>query len=129
MIRRSLERHSDKGDFEIVDFQKLQGSDRPRRRDLDELAKFGGAKGVVVTHSFVFNTDPEEEANFQRTEYNLKQFLVETLQAGGLDMSLTQLLGNAKGKQLEAEIGHRPDGRPGRENDIYPDIKKVMPIS
>lgn len=122
------ERHSDKGDFEIVDF-KLQGVTALDDVDLDELAKFGGAKGVVVTHSFVFNTDPEEEANFQRTEYNLKQFLVETLQAGGLDMSLTQLLGNAKGKQLEAEIGHRPDGRPGRENDIYPDIKKVMPIS
>lgn len=122
-----VERASDKGTFEIVDF-KLQGVTALDDVDIAELTKFGGAKGVIVTHSFVFNTDPEEEANFQRTEYNLTRFLVDTLQAGSDEMSITQLLGNAKGKQLEAEIGHRPDGRPGRENDIYPDVKKVMPI-
>jgi hypothetical protein len=120
-------RNSDKGEFEIVDF-KLQGVQALDDVDLDELAKFGGAKGVMVQHSFVFNTDPEEEANFQRTEYNLTRFLVDTLKAGDDSMSLGQLMGNAKGKQLEVEVGHRPDGRPGRENDIYPDCKKVMPL-
>jgi hypothetical protein len=115
---------SDKGDFEIIDFM-LQGVQHLDGVDVKELTKFGGAKGVRVKHSFIFNTSPDEEANFQRTEFYLKQFLNEHL---GIDdkMSMSQALGAAKGKTCVGEVGHRPD--PNRQDTFYPEIKNTMAV-
>lgn len=118
-------RDSDKGTFEIIDVQ-FQGVQALDDVDLDELKKFGGAKGVRVRKSFIFNTDPNEEAAFQREEYNLTRFLVDHLKAGPDSNSLSQLLGAAKGKQCQVEVGHRPDNR--NPDNFFPDVKSTMPI-
>lgn len=118
---------SDKGNFEAVDFAFQGVSHVDGEVDVDELDKFGGAKGVRVQHTIM--TDTDDEAAFARAEYNLTRFMIETLGAGDDSMTITQLMANCKGKQAHVEVGHRPDKRPGREEDIYPDCKKVMPIS
>lgn len=116
---------SEKGTFEIWDFN-FQGVTALDDVDLDELRKFGGAKGVRVRRSFIFNTDPNEEAAFQRAEYEMTRFMVDHLKAGPESNSLTQLLGSCKGKQCQVEVGHRPDTR--NPDNFYPDIKSTMPI-
>ena len=118
---------SDKGNFEIVDFE-FQGVIALDTVDQDEMKAFGKPAGVRVRHSFVFNTDPDEEANFDRTLYNMTRFLVDVLKVGDDSMSVSQLLGNAKGAKAQVDVGHRPDNRPGKENEIYPDCKKVLPL-
>jgi hypothetical protein len=119
-------RNSANGDFEVLDFQ-LQGVQHLDGVDVKELSKFGGAKGVRVRHSFIFNTSPDEEANFQRTEYNLKQFLVEHLRAGKETDTLAQLIGAAKGKTCVAEIGHRPDAN--KPDTFYADVKNTQAVA
>lgn len=116
---------SDKGTFEIIDFQ-FQGHTAMDDVDLDELKKFGGAKGVRVRKSFIFNTSPDEEAAFAREEYNLKRFLVEHLKAGPDSYTLAQLMGAAKGKMCTVEVGLRPDNR--NPDNFYSDVKSTAPI-
>lgn len=112
------------GEFEVVDFQ-LRGLQAMDDVDTAELEVFGGAKGVIVRKGFIFNTDPAEEANFKRTEYEMKTFLEEHLQITEAE-ELTQAMAMAKGRTCIGEVGHRPD----KENPdrIYLDLKKTMPI-
>lgn len=115
---------SDKGDFEIIDFN-LQGVQHLDGVDIQELAKFGGAKGVRIRHSFIFNTSPDEEASFQRTEYYLTQFLREHLKVGKETDTLSALLGQVKGKQVIVDVGLRPGQKP---DEFFPDVKSTMPV-
>lgn len=118
-------RESANGDLEIVDFS-FQGQQALDDVDPDELAKFGGVKGVRVRHSFIFNTNPDEEARFRQTEYELTRFLVDHLKAGKETDSISQLMGNAKGTMCQIEIGHRPD--PKKADVFYANVKSTMPI-
>lgn len=117
-------RESDKGSFEIIDFQ-FQGVQALDDVDTGELKKFGGAKGVRVRKSFIFNTAPDGEAAFAREEYNLKRFLTEHLKMDD-SMSLSELIGNAKGKQCQVEVGLRQDTRDA--DNYFADVKSTMPI-
>jgi len=117
---------SPKGKWDAVNIP-CQGVSALETVDVKDLEDFGGAKGLRVRHSFMFNKDPEEEAAFKQTEYQLKNFLVEILQIeGGEKKTLAQLLSEAKGHQFRATIGHRPD--PNKPDTIYAEIKSAAAI-
>lgn len=118
-------RSSDKGEFEIVDIS-LQGVQALDDVDKAELKKFGGAKGVRVRKSFIFNTAPDGEAAFQRETWNLRSFLVDHLKLDA-NKSLMELLGMCKGCQCQVEVGLRPDTR--NPENFFADVKSTMPLS
>lgn len=120
------ERKGANGDFEIIDFP-LRGIASHEDVDMDELNTYGGAKNVSARLSFMFNNDPAEEVNFQKTENRLKRFLEETLGISEDEAAdFKTAFGMVKGRRLIAEIGHRPDR--DRPDEFYTEIKKTMPL-
>lgn len=89
--------------------------------DPDMLAAFGDLKQGVNSVRFMFSTDPAERANFERTLFNLKQFLLVTLKVDGDDsMTLKQLLAKAPGCEFKGQAEHRVDGE-----NVFVDIKSM----
>lgn len=89
--------------------------------DPDELAEYGKYTGKRDRKVFMFNT--ESEADFARTEFQVRQFL-ETL--GISEGSLGEALAQAKGRQFIGELRQRPD-----KNDpevIFTEIGRTAPI-
>jgi hypothetical protein len=119
-------RTSASGTFDIIEFS-LKGVSPLDDVDIDDLAKFGGAKGVIARHSFIFNTAPTEELAFLQTENRLKKFVREHLLLP-LDEApdYSSIVALSKGRNVIVEIGHRPDKS---EPDIlYTEVKKTMPL-
>lgn len=92
--------------------------------DADALREFGSLKSAMVQHSFMFNKDDDNA--FQRTLFNLRRFLEDTLK---IDMSdgkdISQALNESVNRQFLVEIKWEPD-----KNDkevMYARVKKTAP--
>lgn len=92
--------------------------------DADALREFGSLKSAMVQHSFMFNADDDNA--FQRTLFNLRRFLEDTLK---IDMSdgkdIAQALNESVNRQFLVEIKWEPD-----KNDkevMYARVKKTAP--
>lgn len=93
--------------------------------DPDMLAQFGDLKQGTNSIRFMFPTDPAERANFDRTLFNLKNFLLSTLQVDGNEsMTLKQLLGKIPGCEFKGQADHRVDGE-----NIFVDIKSLHAVA
>lgn len=109
--------------YERVTFQMIcvEASDDV---DPDELEEYGNVQGARNRKSFFFSNDPEETANFARTEFNLRRFLDHL----GVDESLAlgEALAASVGAQCLAELTHRPD--PNDPEVVYSEIGRTAPL-
>jgi len=110
------------GRFDVVDFT-LKCVQPQEDVDPDALAEYGDIAGLTRRHRFLFNT--EDEANFKRTEYNMKRFVQEHL---GVDMSgksWKEALAECVNCQCLASIKWRPD--PRDPEIMYDEIDRTAP--
>jgi hypothetical protein len=75
--------------------------------DPDELAEFGNPAGALDRKVFLFNTSDDKEAEFDKSMFQVKQFLVNCGVAE--DVPLNEGLGDCVGMQVMGELRHRPD--------------------
>jgi hypothetical protein len=114
------------GKWDTCDFQmKLLSAEEDV--DQDDLKAYGGlGPQSVIRHNFMFNK--EDEANFKRTLFNLKRFLLEHLQVeGNDDTSLKELLDASVNHQCLVFVNWRAD-----KNDPeiqYAQVRKTAPVS
>jgi len=115
------------GRFDTVDFA-LKASEARDDVDPDDLAAAGGINAVNLTHRFLINKgeDEDSEAQRKRTLYNIRNFLVRTLGLEEEGKTLKELLDEAHGQLLIAEVAHRAD--PKDAEIMYPEIKRTAPV-
>lgn len=93
--------------------------------DSDELEAFGSLSAINLRVQFMFPSDPAEKANYERTEFAMRNFLFEHL---GMHKSMT--LGEAMDSSLAVEflgtIEHRADKRD--PSISYAEIRKTAPV-
>jgi hypothetical protein len=114
------------GKYEAIDFDLvcLLALD-----DVDQgaLQEYGPVQGKHQRHRFMFDlagTPEAEQSNTNRLFY-FKQFLTESLGIDGDGKTIGQMLAEVPGKQVKANIGWRPDNRPGQQSRVFDEIKST----
>lgn len=116
------------GEWEVLDFTMKIIEPMPDV-DEDDLKQFGNVVGQTRRHRFMFPTNPDEAANFAKTEFNLKRFLEEHLQIDGADkMSLKEALANCKGHQCLATIVWTQDKKDPSGETHFDNIGRTAPL-
>lgn len=112
------------GKWDVVDFPlKCIGAEEDV--DADALSEFGNINNVRMRHRFMFNK--EDEAEFKRTEYNLKRFCLDTLRVDADEgATFKELLNGSVNCQLMATVRWRTDKRDGETQ--YAEIGKTAPL-
>jgi hypothetical protein len=114
------------GRFDVCDFQ-MNIVSALEDVDADELKKFGKVSGVRRRLRFMFNRDPEEKLNFDRSVYNLKRFLIDHLKIEDSgDDKFKQMLNSAVNKSCVIVMGYRPDK--ANPEIMYDEITKTAPL-
>ncbi len=116
------------GRFDVIDFM-LQCVEPLEDVDPDAISEYGKVQGKVMRHRFLFNTDPNEKAAFDRTLFNLKIFLREHVGLGESfdNMTLKEALAESVNQEVLASVSWRPD-----RNDpeiVYDQIDKTAPVT
>lgn len=94
--------------------------------DTDALETFGNLAQGVNSIRFMFPNAPDKDNERKQTLYNLRRFLVDTLQVEGDDDStIKELLAKAVGAEFIAQASHRhvPD-----RDETYCDVKNWAPL-
>lgn len=116
-VKDGVSTHWEVWDFPCQAVQALETVDPA------ELAAFGSPTGIFTRNSFMFNTgDP---AAFARTEYDLRQFLNETLKIDS-DISLGEAIPAALGRQFMGELGLRENNK--KPGEFFSELKKTAAI-
>jgi len=106
--------------FDRLEFQMrvIEASDDV---DSDDLSEFGDVQGFLTRKTFLF--DNGDEQAFERSMFNLKQFLVHL----GVEESLElgEALAASVGAQCLGELKHRPD--PSDPEVVYAEMGKTAP--
>lgn len=111
------------GRFDVVDFQ-LKCIAPQDDVDPDALAEYGSIAGLSRRHRFLFNT--EDEANFNRTLFNMKRFIKEHLLVENFDsIPMKEALAQCVNAQCLASIRWRPD--PRDPEIMYDEIDRTAP--
>lgn len=111
------------GKYETLDFplQALEAVDV----DQEAFHEFGGAKNVQLRLRFLFNTDPTETVNYERSLNRLKRFL--TVHLGQAETLTTkEAIDTAVGKECLAVVTHRADNEDPEV--FYIEVSKTMPL-
>lgn len=118
---RDIESSKFKG--EVCDFP-VRGVAPREDVDAGELKAYGAAKNIVTRHSFMFNGEDENE--FQRSEFALKEFLTTHL---GQDpkLSMKELLNGAVNKHFLAVVDYRPDTN--NPEVLFINLTKTAPVA
>jgi hypothetical protein len=92
--------------------------------DPDELGDFGNVQGALNRKSFLFSTDEDDKAAFERSMFNLRRFLGHL----GVDesLSISEALSASVGAQCVGEITHRAD--PNDPEIIYAEIGRTAEV-
>jgi len=93
----------------------------------DELSAFGDLKQGSNSIRFMFPNDPDKENERKQTLYNLRRFLIDTLQVEGDDDStVKELLAKAVGMEFVAQAAHR---HVPERDETYVDVKNWAPMA
>lgn len=114
---------SPKGEWDTITFQ-LQAIGVTEDVDQGELAAYGDVKNIRLRKQFMFTRDPGDSAGFQRTEFQLKEFLETHLGLGSGNMK--ELMNAAVGKKCLGAVAPRQD--PNDPNIWYDDLKRTAPL-
>ena len=92
--------------------------------DTDDLADYGNVTGYTSRKSFMFSSDEDDKASFERSMFNLRRFLGHC----GVDpeLSLSEALAATVGQQFLGELTHRPD--PQDSEIIYAEVGKTAEV-
>src|SRR5574343_1318505 len=101
------------GKFKVIDFSLLLVEAQPDVSE-EELKEYGGlGPSAVMRNRFMFdnsgNDDAETKAKLDRTVFNLKRFLVDSLGLDEATGSLNELIPNATGQECLVSVKWRPD--------------------
>ncbi len=90
----------------------------------DALQEYGNPQGALNRKTFLFSNADEDKVSFDRSMFNLRQFL----DAAGVDSSLPINEGFAAsvGQQIKGEINHRLD--PQNSEIVYAEIGTTAPV-
>lgn len=93
--------------------------------DPDELNEYGNVAGYRNRKTFLFADSEADQANFDRSMFNLKRFLGHC----GVDegLSLTEGLAASVGAQCLSELTHRPD--PEDTEVIYAEVGTTAEVA
>lgn len=92
--------------------------------DPDDLAEYGNIQGYKSRKTFMFPTDPDEKASYERSLFNFRRFLGH---AGvDEDLALNEAMAECIGKQVMAELEHRPD--PQDPEVVYAEVGKTAEV-
>lgn len=109
--------------WDVVDFQ-LKAIAPTEDVDAEAIASYGKVEKINLRHRFMFNKSDQVE--FDAGIFKLRQFLENTLKCATPEMSITEALGQAKGKQLLAAVIWKAD-----KNDaelMHPNIGRTAPV-
>ena len=115
------------GRFDTLTFQ-MQGVQAHEDMDPEAVASVGGPNAINLRKQFLFNkgTEEEDKANFDRSLYNLKQFLGKHLALDLDGVTMKEALEASVNAQCLGEITHRPD--PNDPEIIYAEIGRTAPV-
>ncbi len=112
------------GRFDVVDFS-LKAIEAQPDVDEDELAAYGELNNTYQRHRFMFNK--EDEQNFNRSLFQLKQFMVNHLKVDVPEnASLKEMMNDAVNCQCLGTVKWRAD-----KNDPeiqYAEIGRTAPV-
>jgi len=108
------------GDWDILNIL-VQAVEAMDNVDLDDYK--GEVTGIRLRKSFLFNKNDEVE--FAKTEYNLRQFLENHVQVLEDEMSIREALNACKGAEFLGDVAWREDKR--TEGDFQADIGRTAP--
>jgi hypothetical protein len=93
--------------------------------DPDELAEYGNVAGVPLRKTFLFSRSEDDKANYERSRFQLRQFLEEHL---GMDagMAFNEAFAACVNAQCLVELKHRPD--PENPEVIYAEAGRTTAI-
>jgi hypothetical protein len=93
--------------------------------DEDELERFGGVKALFLRVSFIFNR--EDDANFDRTLYNLKRFILEHAKVEvAEDASMKEMLASCVHHQFMGSVRYRANKK--NPEELFAEIGKTAPV-
>lgn len=111
------------GDWDIVNFN-VQAVEAMDNVDTDDYK--GDIKNIRLRKSFLFNKN--DEAEFDRTLYNLRNFLENHVKCWASDMSLAEALNAANAQEFLGDVTWREDKREGMQGEFQADIGRTAPL-
>ncbi len=112
------------GNWDIVNFP-VRGREGLDGVDPDDLQKFGGAEKVINSVRFMFNKN--DQAEFDRTFYNLRRFLENTLKCATPEMSVAEGLNASVHQEFIGDISWKADKN--NAELFHANISKTMPLA
>lgn len=109
--------------WDVVDFQ-LKAIAPTEDVDADAIAEFGSVNKIFTRHRFMFNK--EDQAEFDRSLFNMRRFLEEHVKCATKDMSITEALNASVNQQVLASIVWKAD-----KNDpelMHANIGRTAPV-
>ena len=95
--------------------------------DEDELAEYGDPAGARNRKTFLFNTNPEKENDFDRSLAGLKRFLGHAgMPVDDDSKSLEELIAESIGMQFYGQVTHRLD--PKDDEIVYAEVGRTAII-
>ncbi len=91
----------------------------------DELEAYGNVQGTPLRKTFMFSRDEGDKASYDRSMFNLKQFLSEHLSLGE-DMAINEAFAASTGARCLVEVKHRPD--PENTEIIYAEAGRTAAV-
>lgn len=110
-------------EWDIVNFS-VQAAEAMDNVDTDDYK--GDIANIRNRKSFLFNKN--DEAEFDRTLYNLRNFLENHVRCWESGMSLGEALNAANGQEFLGDIVWREDKREGNEGEFQADIGRTAPL-
>jgi hypothetical protein len=96
--------------------------------DADDLAAYGKVTNIMNQVSFMFDSEEGTETDLIQFQNRVKNFVVNTLKAGDMSMSLRQLLNEAVNKKFVGQITHAPDKRDASGETMQANIGRTAPL-
>jgi len=93
--------------------------------DMDDYK--GDVSGIVMSVSFVFNT--EDEAEFEKTLYRTRQFFEKHVGCVEADATIAQMINASVNGQFLGDIAWRQDKRDESGETMQADIGRTAPVA
>lgn len=86
----------------------------------------GDVANIMLSKSFVFNCN--DEAEFEKTLFNVKQFLRNHVQAGDDEMTIAQLLNESVNGEFLGDVKWQQDKRDESGETFNAEIGRTAPV-
>lgn len=126
VVKPHKERNISKGEWNVIDIPVVPFAvdDVANDVDPDDLELFGALSQAGNNITFMFPTAEDKSADFAKTLYSLRKFLLDVLRVDGdEDSTIKELLAKSIGCEFRAQAAHRAVG-----DDTFVDVKSYMAL-